>query len=42
VAFDLKPWRLRLEAIQAERDAKRTNMTQISLNEARQPVLHGA
>lgn len=37
-AFDLGPWRARLEAIQAERDAKRTNMTQILLNEARQPV----
>ena len=41
-AFDLTPWRLRLEAIQAERDAKRTNMTQILLNEARQPVSHRA
>ena len=36
--FDLAPWRSRLEAIQAERDAKRTNMTLVLLNEARQPV----
>jgi len=41
-AFDLRPWRLQLEAIQAERDAKRTNMTQVLLNEARQPVPHRA
>jgi len=40
--FDLRPWRSQLEAIQAERDAKRTNMTQILLNEARQPVPHRA
>ena len=26
-AFDLEPWRSRLEAIQAERDARRTNTT---------------
>jgi putative protease len=37
-AFDLAPWRSRLEAIRAERDAKRTNMTLVLLNEARQPV----
>jgi putative protease len=36
--FDLSPWRERLETIQAERDAKRTNMTLVLLNEARQPV----
>ena len=36
--FDLRPWRSQLEVIQAERDAKRTNMTQILLKEARQPV----
>ncbi|HYW36891.1 MAG TPA: U32 family peptidase, partial [Terriglobales bacterium] len=36
--FDLAPWRLRLEAIQAERDSKRSNMTLVLLNEARQPV----
>ena len=36
---DLAPWRSRLEAIQAERDAKRSNMTLVLLNEARQPVL---
>jgi U32 family peptidase len=36
--FDLVPWRSRLEAIQAERDAKRSNMTLVLLNEARQPV----
>jgi hypothetical protein len=29
---------LRLEAIQAERDSKRSNMTLVLLNEARQPV----
>ena len=40
--FDLRPWRSQLEAIQAERDAKRTNMTRILLNEARQPVPHRA
>ncbi len=37
-AFDLGPWRARLEAIQAERDARRTNTTLVLLNEARQPV----
>ncbi|HWS97154.1 MAG TPA: peptidase U32 family protein [Candidatus Methylomirabilis sp.] len=36
--FDLTPWRSRLEAIQAERDSKRSNMTSVLLNEARQPV----
>jgi U32 family peptidase len=41
-AFDLTPWRSRLEAIQAERDSKRSNMTSVLLNEARQPVPHGA
>ena len=40
--FDLRPWRSQLEAIQAERDAKRTNMTQILLSEARQPVPYRA
>jgi putative protease len=38
--FDLDPWRSRLAAIQAERDAKRSNMTLVLLNEARQPVPH--
>lgn len=37
-AFDLDPWRSRLEAIQAERDARRSNTTLVLLNEARQPV----
>ena len=41
-AFDLTPWRSRLEAIQAERDSKRSNMTLVLLNEARQPVRHTA
>ena len=36
--FDLDPWRLRLEAIRAERDGRRGNMTLVLLNEARQPV----
>jgi putative protease len=36
--FDLDPWRLRLEAIRAERDSRRGNMTLVLLNEARQPV----
>lgn len=36
--FDLAPWRSRLEAFQAERDAKRSAMTLVLLNEARQPV----
>jgi len=36
--FDLEPWRARLEAIQAERDARRRNTTLVLLNEARQPV----
>lgn len=37
-AFDLSGWRLRLEGIRAERDARRSNMTLVLLNEARQPV----
>ncbi len=37
-AFDLTPWRARLADIQAERDARRSNMTLVLLNEARQPV----
>lgn len=37
-AFDLGPWRTRLAAIQAERDARRSNTTLVLLNEARQPV----
>ncbi|HVP51251.1 MAG TPA: peptidase U32 family protein [Terriglobales bacterium] len=37
-AFDLAPWRMRLEAIQAERDARRRDTTLVLLNEARQPV----
>jgi len=37
-AFDLDPWRARLAAIQAERDARRSNTTLVLLNEARQPV----
>ena len=37
-AFDLGPWRARLEAIRAERDARRMNTTLVLLNEARQPV----
>ena len=41
-AFDVSPWRLRLEAIQAERDSRRGNMTLVLLNEARQPVPHTA
>ena len=40
--FNLAPWRSRLETIQAERDAKRSNMTLVLLNEARQPVLRRA
>ncbi len=36
--LDLQPWRERLQNIQSERDERRTNMTQILLNEARQPV----
>ena len=36
--MDLAPWRARLDSIQAERDSRRSNMTQILLNEARQPV----
>lgn len=39
-SFDLTPWRLRLEAIRGERDSKRSNMTLVLLNEARQPVPH--
>src|SRR5208282_4150651 len=39
-AFDLDPWRARLEAIQEERDSKRSGMTLVLLNEARQPVPH--
>jgi len=41
-AFDPTPWRSRLDAIQAERDSKRSNMTLVLLNEARQPVPHTA
>jgi len=41
-SFDLRPWRARLEAIQAERDARRRNTTLVLLNEARQPVPHRA
>ena len=41
-AFDLAPWRLRLEAIRSERDSRRSNMTLVLLNEARQPVPHTA
>jgi len=41
-AFDLTPWRLRLEALRAERDSRRGNMTLVLLNEARQPVPHTA
>jgi putative protease len=41
-SLDLTPWRLRLEGIQSERDAKRSNMTLVLLNEARQPVSHRA
>ena len=40
--IDLAPWHARLEAIQAERDSRRSNMTQILLDEARQPVPRGA
>ncbi len=40
--FDLAPWRSRLAAIRAERDARRSNMTLVLLNEARQPVRKGA
>ncbi len=40
--FDLTAWRLRLEEIRAERDTKRSNMTLVLLNEARQPVPHNA
>jgi putative protease len=40
--FDLEPWRSRLATIQAERDAKRSNMTLVLLNEARLPVPHRA
>jgi len=40
--FDLTSWRLRLEEIRAERDSKRSNMTLVLLNEARQPVPHRA
>ena len=36
--FDLSAWRLRLEAVRAQRDAQRSNMTLVLLNEARQPV----
>ncbi|HKN32628.1 MAG TPA: peptidase U32 family protein [Terriglobales bacterium] len=39
-SFDLEPWRVRLAAVQAERDAKRSNMTLVLLKEARQPVPH--
>ncbi|MGC2322225.1 MAG: peptidase U32 family protein [Terriglobales bacterium] len=37
-AFDLDPWRSQLQAIQAERDARRSNTTLVLLNEARLPV----
>jgi len=37
-AFEVEPWRAQLEAIQAERDARRSNTTLVLLNEARQPV----
>lgn len=40
--FDLTSWSSRLEAIQAERDSKRSGMTLALLNEARQPVPHRA
>ena len=40
--FDLTSWRLRLEAIREERDSRRSNMTLVLLNEARQPVPHTA
>jgi len=40
--FDLTLWRLRLEEIRAERDSKRSNMTLVLLNEARQPVPYRA
>src|SRR5574342_255280 len=36
--FDVSPWRSRLAAIQAERDAARSHGTQTLLAEARQPV----
>ena len=41
-SFDLAAWRSRLDAIQAERDSKRSNMTSVLLNEAHQPVPHRA
>jgi putative protease len=37
-ALNLDPWRARLAKIQAERDERRSNMTLVLLNEARQPV----
>ena len=40
--FDLSAWRLRLEAIRAQRDSQRSNMTFVLLNEARQPVTRQA
>jgi U32 family peptidase len=41
-SLDLAPWRARLAEIQAERDSRRTNMTLVLLNEARQPVVRRA
>jgi putative protease len=38
VAFDLTPWRTRLNAIEAARDAARSDGTRLLLIEARQPV----
>jgi putative protease len=38
VAFDLAPWRTRLDAIEAARDATRSEGTRLLLIEARQPV----
>jgi putative protease len=38
VAFDLTPWRTRLDAIEAARDAARSDGTRLLLIEARQPV----
>jgi hypothetical protein len=38
MAFDLAPWRARLHAIEAERNAARSEGTRLLLIEARQPV----
>jgi putative protease len=38
IAFDLAPWRARLHAIEAERNAARSEGTRLLLIEARQPV----